>query len=167
LTFARQRRIQPRHIDIAEIIHTIMMLATHQLEMAGVRYQIRLPDTSFQAWGDYALIQQCLMNLIFNALDAMPKGGRITVSGGYCDAGDQVWLTISDTGHGIHPDDLPRIFEPFYSTKENGKGVGLGLSMVYGIIREHHGTVTVESEPDKGTAFRITLPIHPPVGQAD
>lgn len=167
LTFARQRKIQPRHIDIAEIIHTIIMLATYQLEMAGVQYQIRLPDSPFQAWGDYALIQQCLMNLIFNAVDAMPKGGRITISGGYSDSGGQVWLTISDTGYGIHPDDLPRIFEPFYSTKEIGKGVGLGLSMVYGIIREHNGTVVVESEPDKGTAFRITLPTQPPVGQAD
>ena len=70
-------------------------------------------------------------------------------------------LTVADTGCGIHPQDLPRIFEPFYSTKTEGKGSGLGLAMVYGIIREHHGDVEVESEPGKGATFRIKLPRNP------
>jgi signal transduction histidine kinase len=70
-------------------------------------------------------------------------------------------LAISDTGHGIDPEDLPRIFEPFYSTKGDGKGVGLGLSMVYGIIREHNGTIEVQSEPGEGTSFKMVLPTEP------
>ena len=69
-----------------------------------------------------------------------------------------IWITVADTFYWIDPEDLPRIFEPFYTTKKEGKGVGLGLSMVYGIIREHEGTVEVESEPDKGSLFKLILP---------
>lgn len=69
-----------------------------------------------------------------------------------------VWLTVADNGHGIKPEDLPHIFEPFYSTKVDGKGVGLGLSMTYGIIREHNGVVEVDSKPGKGTVFKIKFP---------
>jgi signal transduction histidine kinase len=69
-----------------------------------------------------------------------------------------VWVTVADTGYGIDPEDLPRIFEPFYTTKKEGKGVGLGLSMVYGIIREHQGTVEVQSEPGEGSLFKLILP---------
>ncbi|MBT8342892.1 MAG: GHKL domain-containing protein, partial [Desulfatitalea sp.] len=112
----------------------------------------------FTAQGDYALVQQCLMNLIFNALEAMPQGGRITIRGGDDDTGDFVWLTISDTGPGIDDEDMPRIFEPFFSTKSAGKGTGLGLSMVYGIVREHNGTIEVESKSGQGTTFKLMLP---------
>lgn len=98
------------------------------------------------------------MNLVFNAIDAMPKGGTMTVTGGVDMAAEQVWLEITDTGEGLETEDLPRIFEPFYSTKKDGRGVGLGLSMVYGIIREHNGTVEVVSAPGQGATFRIKLP---------
>jgi two-component system, NtrC family, sensor kinase len=135
------------------------MLTAHQLNMAQVETRLNLPDPPFAAWGDYALMQQCLMNLIFNAMESMPKGGLMTISGGSGPGDKQIWLTIADTGQGIPPDELSRIFDPFYSTKLSGRGVGLGLSMVYGIIREHHGTVEVRSEPGKGTVFKIILPI--------
>lgn len=107
------------------------------------------------------MIQQCLMNLVFNAMESMPEGGTMTFSGGKNDNGDKVWLALADTGQGIDEQHLPRIFEPFYSTKGDGKGVGLGLSMVYGIIREHNGNIEVDSELGKGTVFRITLPTKP------
>ncbi|MCP4748114.1 MAG: PAS domain-containing protein [Desulfobacteraceae bacterium] len=159
LTFARPKNIETEQIDMADMVKTVMMLTAHQLEMAEVIADVQLPsDTAFVAWADSALIQQCLMNLIFNALESMPEGGRLTIRGQTQDDGQKIWLTVTDTGHGIDPDDIPQIFEPFYSTKKNGKGVGLGLSMVYGIIREHHGTVEVESEKDEGTVFKITLP---------
>jgi two-component system NtrC family sensor kinase len=158
LTFARQKNVAARKIDLKNIVDTIMLLIDHQLELAGIACEIDLPDAPYTAWGDSAQIQQCLMNLIFNAIDAMPHGGKLTVAGGIDEKGDLVWLTVSDTGHGIDADELPRIFEPFYSTKTEGKGVGLGLSMVYGIIREHNGTVEVNSEMGKGTTFRINLP---------
>ena len=107
------------------------------------------------------------MNLVFNAMEAMPKGGTITFSGGIDADPLKVRLSIADTGQGIAPEDLPRIFEPFYSTKGAGKGVGLGLSMVYGIIREHNGTIEVKSRQAEGTIFTMTLPGGPaPATQA-
>ena len=164
LTFARQKTIEAGPVDLREVVRTIMLLTAHQLEMGQVKVDLKLPETPLLAWGDYALIQQCLMNLIFNAMEAMPEGGVITIAGDSHPDGDKVWLAISDTGPGIHPDDLPRIFEPFYSTKTASKGVGLGLSMVYGIIREHNGTIEVTSEPGRGAVFKIVLPHRPSAG---
>ncbi len=158
LTFARQKNVEAKKIDLNDMVDTIMLLTGHQLEIAGVVCEVDLPAETYTAFGDSAQIQQCLMNLVFNAIDAMPNGGKMTITGGIDKKDDMVWMAISDTGHGIDADELPRIFEPFYSTKIEGKGVGLGLSMVYGIIREHNGTVEVDSEMGKGSIFRIKLP---------
>jgi signal transduction histidine kinase len=98
------------------------------------------------------------MNLIFNAIESMPEGGKLTISGGPDDGENMIWLAVADNGHGIKPEDLPHIFEPFYTTKVDGKGVGLGLSMTYGIIRKHNGIIKVNSNPGKGTVFKIKLP---------
>jgi signal transduction histidine kinase len=163
LTFARPKSVEAKVIELSELVSVIMILTSHQLELSNVRCVFDVPAPPFTAWGDYAQIQQCLLNLIFNAIDAMPGGGQITISGGKDPQSDQVWLSVADTGYGIDQDDLQRIFEPFYSTKSEGKGNGLGLSMVYGIIREHNGAVEVESEPGKGTIFRIKLPSCPAV----
>ena len=158
LTFARQKNIELIQIDLKEMIDTILVLTSHQLEMNGITCDLNLPETSFTAKGDYTQIQQCLMNLIFNAMESMADGGTLTLSGGQDHELKTVWVTVADTGYGIDPEDLPRIFEPFYTTKKEGKGVGLGLSMVYGIIREHQGTVEVQSEAGEGSLFKLTLP---------
>ncbi len=158
LTFARQKNIESTDVNLVDTVKTIMLLTAHQLKMAGVDYKIEFSEAPLLAWGDYSLIQQCVMNLVFNAMDAMPDGGELTISGGRMDDSNKVWLSLADTGQGIDQKDLSRIFEPFYSTKPDGKGVGLGLSMVYGIIREHNGTIEVDSQPDKGTKFLIVLP---------
>ncbi|MFZ2444937.1 MAG: ATP-binding protein [Syntrophobacteraceae bacterium] len=160
LTFARPKSMEAKVIEISELVNTIRLLTNHHFHLANVSCTVDLPDGPFATWGDYAQLQQCLLNLIFNALDAMPRGGTVTIAGGTDEQADMSWLSVSDTGQGIDPQDLPRIFEPFYSTK-TGKGNGLGLSMVYGIIREHKGVVEVESEPGKGTTFRIKLPRGP------
>lgn len=165
LTFARPRSAEAKQVDLAEVVGTILLLTGHQLELSNICSVSDLPRGSFAAWGDSAQIQQCLLNLIFNAIDAMPGGGTLTISGGVDEACDLVWLAVSDTGHGIDPADMPRIFEPFYSTKTDAKGVGLGLSMVYGIIREHHGTVEVESELGKGSTFTLKLPTKAAAGR--
>jgi two-component system, NtrC family, sensor kinase len=161
LTFARPKSLEAKALDLNEIVHTILALTNHQMEFANIRCKTNLPAGPFTAWGDYAKIQQCLLNLILNAIDAMPDGGTITISGETNEPSDFVWLEVSDTGHGIDPKDLQRVFEPFYSTKIDGKGVGLGLSMVHGIIREHGGRVEVDSEPGKRTTFIIKLPKKP------
>ena len=153
--------MEAKSIIISELVDTILLLTEHQLEVANIRCEVHFPSGPFTACGDHAQIQQCLLNLIFNAIDAMPNGGTLTISGEIDQSADIICLAVTDTGCGIEPHDLPRIFEPFYSTKTDGRGNGLGLAMVYGIIREHHGTVEVESEPGKGSTFRIKLPRNP------
>jgi signal transduction histidine kinase len=161
LTFARPKGLEAKPIQIPELVDTILLLTEHQLELANIRYEVHFPSVPFTAHGDFARIQQCLLNLVFNAIDSMPNGGILTISGEIDESTDCACLEITDTGCGIDPKVLPRIFEPFYSTKTDGKGSGLGLPMVYGIIREHHGEVEVESELGKGSTFRIKLPRHP------
>ena len=161
LTFARPKSLEAKSIVISELVDTILLLTEHQLELANIRCEVHFPPGQLTACGDHAQIQQCLLNLIFNAIDAMPNGGTLTISGEIDESADLIILTVTDTGCGIELHDLPRIFEPFYSTKTDGRGSGLGLAMVYGIIHEHHGSVEVESEPGKGSTFRIKLPRNP------
>ncbi|WP_339532058.1 ATP-binding protein [Pseudomonas mucidolens] len=103
-------------------------------------------------------INQVVMNLVINAAQAMgPERGTITISNGI--EGDQVWLEVADNGCGIGADSLQKIFDPFFTTKPVGEGTGLGLSLSYGIVKKHHGDISVRSEPGKGTTFRVVLPI--------
>ncbi len=104
-----------------------------------------------------AQLNQVFMNLLVNAAHAIDEQGTITVRTGVRE--QQVWVEISDTGHGIPAHQLTRIFDPFYTTKPVGKGTGLGLSISYGIVKKHNGHIEVESEPGKGTTFRVYLPI--------
>ena len=108
--------------------------------------------------GDFNQTQQCIINLIFNAIDAMLDGGVLTVVSSFDPNKGMVGIKIRDIGCGIADEDLPHIFDPFYSTKTEGKGRGIGLSMVYGIIERHKGKITVDSEVGKGTGFTINLP---------
>jgi signal transduction histidine kinase len=104
-------------------------------------------------------INQVVMNLVVNAAHAMgPERGKITVRTRAAD--EKVWIEVADTGSGIPKEVLPRIFDPFYTTKPIGKGTGLGLSLSYGIVKKHGGKIEVQTESGKGTTFRITLPIH-------
>lgn len=103
-------------------------------------------------------LNQVIMNLLVNAAQAIEKKGEIEI--GTRDLGDEVELTIRDTGHGIPEEILPRIFDPFFTTKEVGKGTGLGLNLVYNIVRKHKGTIDVKSEPGKGTVFSVKLPVN-------
>jgi signal transduction histidine kinase len=108
--------------------------------------------------GDFNQTQQCVINLIFNAIDAMSDGGTLTMVSSFDPATEMVEIKIEDTGCGIAEEDLHQIFDPFYSTKTEGKGLGLGLSMVYGIIDRHKGSITVDSKLGEGTVFTIRLP---------
>ncbi len=105
-------------------------------------------------------LNQVFMNLLVNAAHAIAEHGVITLRTG-C-AGDEVWVEIADTGSGIAPENIGRIFDPFFTTKPVGKGTGLGLSLSYGIVEKHHGRIDVHSEPGKGTAFRVSLPVTQP-----
>ena len=102
-------------------------------------------------------MNQTLINLVMNAIQAMPNGGTLTI--GLRPEKDMVRLTVGDTGHGIPQALIEKIFQPFFTTKEVGKGTGLGLTVVKDIIDEHQGSITVESEEGKGTVFAILLPV--------
>ena len=102
-------------------------------------------------------MSQVLLNLVINAIHAMPEGGILRL--GLRLKGQQITLTVTDTGHGIPREDLEKIFVPFFTTKEVGKGTGLGLTVVQGIIQEHGGSIEVDSEPGRGSTFTITLPL--------
>ncbi len=106
-------------------------------------------------------INQIVMNLVVNAAHAIgEQRGRITLRTGVAD--EEVWLEVADNGAGIARENLSRIFDPFFTTKPIGKGTGLGLSLAYGIVQKHAGRIEVDSEPGRGTTFRITLPIRHP-----
>jgi two-component system NtrC family sensor kinase len=103
-------------------------------------------------------LNQVVMNLVINAAQAIgPERGTITISNGV--EGESIWLEVADNGCGIAPDALQNIFDPFFTTKPVGEGTGLGLSLSYGIVKKHHGEISVSSELGKGTTFRVVLPI--------
>jgi two-component system, NtrC family, sensor kinase len=119
-----------------------------------------LLDTKIHAvMGDHNQIQQCVINLIFNAIDAMPNGGTLTLQSAFNAASRCVEIKVKDTGCGISKEDLPYIFDPFFTTKKEGKGIGLGLSTVYGIMERHKGSIEVETEPGMGSVFTLKLPV--------
>ena len=102
-----------------------------------------------------------MLNLIFNATEAMPEGGELTVVSELDPDQKQVRVEIRDTGSGIHEENLNHIFDPFFTTKEAGQGTGLGLSIVYGIVKNHSGQILVESEVGRGSSFLLKFPYHP------
>jgi PAS domain S-box-containing protein len=167
LSFSRQQGVEAREIDLVPLVHQITQLTAHQMELSGISLCESLPTGGLRIWGDPTPIQQCISNLVFNALEAMPDGGVLTIRGGEDPEAETppggggpgaVWLEVSDTGEGITPEHRDHIFEPFFSTKSEGKGVGLGLSMVYGILREHGAHISVQSAPGEGATFRMSFP---------
>ncbi|MFH1036255.1 MAG: ATP-binding protein [Pseudomonadota bacterium] len=158
LSFSRQQAQVSRAVNIPELLGAIITLTENRMRLSDVALEMDLAEAGMEVWGDPCQLQQVFTNLIFNAMEAMPQGGRLRVTGGLDPEGQGLWLEFADTGEGIAPENLPRIFEPFFSTKPAGVGVGLGLSMVYGIVRDHGGEVEVDSQPGEGTTFRVTLP---------
>jgi two-component system NtrC family sensor kinase len=115
-----------------------------------------MPDGPVEARCDKEQIQQAVLAIVMNAIEAMPHGGTLTV--GAFTEGDNIKISITDTGEGISDEHLPHIFEPFYTSKKDGKGIGLGLSVAYGIVERHKGQIDLESVVGKGTTFIITIP---------
>jgi signal transduction histidine kinase/ActR/RegA family two-component response regulator len=170
LLFSRREVFQPRDMELSDsIVNTAKILKRTLGE--NVQMQLKLASQPMFVHADPAMIDQILLNLSVNARDAMPKGGQLTIEtcGAEFDekssalqpqarAGAFVCLTVSDSGSGIPPEILPRIFEPFYTTKGVGKGTGLGLATVFGVVEQHQGWVEVQSEVGFGTTFRIYFP---------
>jgi signal transduction histidine kinase/methyl-accepting chemotaxis protein len=170
LAFSRKNVIEQKAIRVNEIIHLSQKLLSH-LVREDIELRVAMGEDCLIR-GDSMQIEQVLMNLVTNACDAMPEGGIVTISTervefdedyirshGYGEPGSYVLITVSDSGIGMDEKTRDKIFEPFFTTKKTGKGTGLGLAIVYGIIKEHNGYVNVHSEPGKGSAFRLYLPL--------
>ncbi len=160
LVFARAAPASFAFEDVAPILERCVMLLRHQAEMLGVELQVERPPALPAVECDGQQVQQMLMALTMNALEATPSGGRVVLGARPDEAG--LVLTVADTGGGIRAEDREHIFEPFFTTKREGKGVGLGLAVVYGIVSRHHGHIQVQAREGPGTVFAITLPKQQP-----
>jgi two-component system cell cycle sensor histidine kinase/response regulator CckA len=171
LGFARKSEIEMVPFDINAVVHDTVKLLERVIDKRVV-VRLDLNEHIPSVQGDVNKIEQVLMNFMVNARDAMPYGGVITITSTAIDArpgvagvppyipdGRYVVLSVADTGVGIPEEIQRKIFEPFYTTKERGKGTGLGLAMVYGVVTEHKGFVTVQSKINQGTTFTIYLPV--------
>jgi PAS domain S-box-containing protein len=157
LTFARRKPREPRPVALEEVIESSLEMFRERLSNHRVQVSTHIDPDCPTVVADRDQMTQVLINLIMNAIHAMPEGGNLRVE--LACARDMVKLTVSDTGHGIPKTVVEKIFDPFFTTKEFGKGTGLGLTVVKGILDEHQGSITVDSEEGKGTAFNILLPI--------
>jgi two-component system, sporulation sensor kinase E len=147
---------QFQQAQVNDVVQATLDLLRPEIDNRGLTVRQKLGRQLPACRIDPAQIKQALVNLIKNAIQAMSRGGVLTVT---TEAGeDGVWVTVADTGRGIAPEDIPRLFEPFYTTKK--KGSGLGLLIVQRIIRDHNGRIAVQSHPGRGTTFRIWLPAH-------
>jgi signal transduction histidine kinase len=159
LAFSRKSEFEFREVSIDELLERCVILSRHKMDLQDIKVRLDVGADLPNIWGDFNQIQQCIINLIFNAVDAMPGGGVLTVRS-LCPAGEGfVHIRVEDTGCGIQNEDLPHVFDPFFTRKGEGKGLGLGLSTVCGIIERHRGSISVESEPGRGSVFTIRLPV--------
>jgi nitrogen-specific signal transduction histidine kinase/ActR/RegA family two-component response regulator len=171
MTFSRQAEMRPRSVDLNYVVRQAEQLLRRTIpRMVDIRLDLaHEPVTIF---ADPGQMEQMVVNLAVNAKDAMPKGGRLTIKTEavsldeeYCKKyadmapGRCVLLTVSDTGQGMEKEVLERIFEPFFTTKRLGDGTGLGLAMVYGIVKGHGGHISGFTDPGRGTTFKIYLPL--------
>jgi two-component system NtrC family sensor kinase len=156
LDFSRTRAGEHLPVQVAEVINSAARLVTHQRRGAQIEIQIELEDEVSLVLGDEGQLQQAVIALSTNAIDAMPEGGRLILRAR--NENDHVLVEISDTGVGIAPENLTKIFDPFFTTKEIGRGTGLGLAVCYGIVTEHGGRLDVQSVVGGGTTFTISLP---------
>ena len=169
LAFSRKQILEPAVLDLTAVVTGLTSMLQRVIG-EDVEFAIVPGMGAGRILADQGQLEQVLMNLVVNARDAMPHGGRLTIQTARVEIdraftarhpevvpGVYAMLAVSDTGSGMNPEVQARIFEPFFTTKEVGKGSGLGLSTVYGIVRQHEGCITVESEPGRGSTFRVYL----------
>jgi len=157
LQFGRKADTVPRPTKVEPVLKEIGLLLQRRARANGAELRMDVEPGLPEAWLDANELEQVLANLVNNALDAMGKEGLVTIRAGM--KGDAVVLEVADTGCGIPPEDLDRIFQPFFTTKPVGKGTGLGLAVVYGVVQGWGGTINAESVPGQGTTFSIRIPL--------
>ncbi|MFA6108196.1 MAG: ATP-binding protein [Candidatus Latescibacterota bacterium] len=162
LEFSRQSGAVTGEANVNDILERTLFLIAHKVELQGIGLTRELAEDLPLLNCDPDQIQQAMLAMLINAAEAMPDGGRLYVATRLSGEGTerQVEVEITDTGMGIPQELIGRLFEPFFTTKQDKKGVGLGLSVVYGIVRRHHGRIDVRSEVGRGTTFLVSLPEH-------
>ncbi len=159
LNFARQSRVMAQETDVNSVIRELARdlerLPLYESVVIVQKLEPNLPIIQ----ADPTQLRQVLVNLANNAAEAMPNGGTLTFATSLDPAGDRVRISVEDTGIGIPPENIPKLFTPFFTTKPIGRGTGLGLAITYGIIKMHRGQITVQSEVGKGTRFTVILPV--------
>jgi two-component system NtrC family sensor kinase len=159
LDFSRQRKPDKTLCDVNNVLKDCVSLLENQAQFHNIEINWDLQSDLPKAIMDPSQIERVFINLIVNAADAMENNGKLTLSTNYDSPEGFIELSFTDTGHGISKENLEKIFDPFFTTKDTGHGVGLGLAISYGIIKEHNGTISVESEAGKGTTFTVRLPV--------
>ncbi|PYS86759.1 MAG: hypothetical protein DMF62_14915, partial [Acidobacteria bacterium] len=157
LDFSRIRTGERHPLDVGEILRSSANLISHQKRGNEIEFIVEVSDDLPLVNADSGQLQQAVIALATNAVDAMPNGGKLTLRASA--SSRAVAIEIEDTGFGIPVDHMSKVFEPFFTTKEVGKGTGLGLAVCYGIITDHGGRVSVRSNVGKGTTFTILLPV--------
>lgn len=171
LAFSRKQVLHTKPLDLCQVVEGIKSMLRRLLP-EDIDFKTTVSGEVLTVLADKGQIEQVLMNLVTNAKDAMPQGGTISLdvaamiinetflhAHGFGEPGSYAVITVSDTGHGMSRETVEKIFEPFFTTKETGKGTGLGMAIIYGIVKQHNGYITVESEPEKGTKFSLYLPL--------
>jgi len=158
LDFARQSAPALVETDINEIINRVLEMTAHSAKLSKVEVINDLDPSLPKLTADPGQLQQVFTNLVVNAIQAMPEGGKLTLRTSSADG--QLKIEVQDTGYGISPENMRKLFTPFFSTKKEVKGVGLGLAVSYGIIQRHRGKIEVQSVEGKGTTFTVYLPVH-------
>jgi two-component system NtrC family sensor kinase len=148
--------LQPTNVN--EVMDRSLRLVQHQLDLTGIQVLLQLDPALPLVQCDAAQIEQVFLALIMNAMDALPQGGNLWLTTRFSVEESQVRTVVRDDGSGIAPEILARIFEPFLTTKETGRGVGLGLAISHSILERHNGNIEVQSEVGQGTTFTVTLP---------
>ncbi len=159
LDFSRPKLPQKKLSDLNHVLQQCVALVEDQHQFHNIEVVRHLDEHLPQVVVDPAQIQQVFMNMLINAAEAMADGGRLNLTTRHAAADGFVEVEFTDTGHGISPENMEKIFNPFFSTKEMGHGTGLGLAISYGFIKEHHGVINVESEVGRGSTFTIRLPV--------
>jgi two-component system NtrC family sensor kinase len=157
LLFSRKQIGESGLADVRSIVERSIQIIQHHLHISTVTFQSDYRTSDIGLMCDENEIQQALIALMINAVEAMPGGGNLKLTT-RCNADGSLQIILADSGVGIAPEDLPNIFEPFFTTKTGGQGIGLGLSVAYGIVERHGGTLSVESELGKGSVFTLTFP---------
>ncbi len=161
LSFARESGVEHAHVDVNKALDAALSLTRHKMKLGNIRLTTELYPTPIMVVGDINQLQQCFLNLIFNAVDSMPEGGELSVTSRMDGTADKAWFSIRDTGYGIPEKIKNNLFDPFFTTKDVGKSTGLGLSIVYGVVKNHRGTIKIDSREGEGTTFTLTFPVIP------